>query len=126
MRFLVDANLSPRVATLLSGEGFESIHVGDVDLLTATDQAIVDYAAVNGLVIISADSDFGELLAVSRGAVRPSVVLLRSADRLTPDQQATLLAANLAAVADELKTGALVSLARGRVRVRSLPILRTE
>jgi hypothetical protein len=35
MRFLVDANLSPRVATLLSGEGFESIHFGDVDLLSA-------------------------------------------------------------------------------------------
>jgi predicted nuclease of predicted toxin-antitoxin system len=35
MRFLVDANLSSRVATLLSGEGFESIHVGDVDLLSA-------------------------------------------------------------------------------------------
>ena len=123
MRFLVDANLSPRVATFLSGEGFESIHVGDVDLLTATDQAILDYAAANGLVIISADSDFGELLAVSRGAVRPSVVLLRSADRLTPDQQAAILVANLAAVADELKTGALVSIARGRVRIRSLPIL---
>jgi len=126
MRFLVDANLSPRVATLLSGEGFESIHVRDVDLLTATDQAILDYAAANGLVIISADSDFGELLAVSRGAVRPSVVLLRSADRLTPDQQAAVLVANLAAVADELETGALVSIARGRVRIRSLPILGAE
>ena len=126
MRFLVDANLSPRVATLLSGEGFESIHVGDVDLLSATDQAILDYAAANGLVIISADSDFGELLALSRGAVRPSVVLLRSADRLTPDQQAGILAANLAAVADELKTGALASIARGRVRIRSLPILGAE
>lgn len=126
MRFLVDANLSPRVALLLNGEGFESVHVGDVDLLTATDRAILDYAAENGLVIISADSDFGELLAVSRGAIRPSVVLLRSADRLTPDQQAAILAANLAQVADELKTGALVSLARGRVRVRSLPILGAE
>jgi predicted nuclease of predicted toxin-antitoxin system len=86
----------------------------------------LDYAAANGLVIISADSDFGELLALSRGAVRPSVVLLRSADRLTPDQQAGILAANLAAVADELKTGALVSIARGRVRIRSLPILGAE
>jgi predicted nuclease of predicted toxin-antitoxin system len=126
MRFLVDANLSPRVAVLLSGEGFESIHVGDVDLLTATDQAILAYAAANELVIISADSDFGELLAVSRGAVRPSVILLRSADRLTPDQQAAILAVNLPAVADELKTGALASIARGRIRIRSLPILSAE
>lgn len=126
MRFLVDANLSPRVALLLSGEGFESIHVGDVGLLTATNQAILDYAAANGQVIVSADSDFGELLAVSRGTVRPSVVLLRSADRFTPDQQAAILAANLAAMADELKTGALASIARGRIRIRSLPILGTE
>lgn len=126
MRFLVDANLSPRVVVLLSGQGFESIHVGDVELLTATDQATLAYAAANDLVIISADSDFGELLAVSRGAVRPSVVLLRSADRLTPDQQAAVLAANLAMVADELKTGALASIARGRIRIRSLPILHAE
>ena len=126
MRFLVDANLSPRVATLLSGEGFESIHVGDVDLLSALIRPSWIMRLRNGLVIISADSDFGELLALSRGAVRPSVVLLRSADRLTPDQQAGILAANLAAVADELKTGALVSIARGRVRIRSLPILGAE
>lgn len=90
MRFLVDANLSPRVAASLSSAGFESIHVADVRLLTAADQAILDYAAANGLVIVSADTDFGELLALSRGAVRPSAVLLRSADRLTPDQQAAL------------------------------------
>jgi predicted nuclease of predicted toxin-antitoxin system len=44
MRFLVDANLSPRVAASLSSAGFDSIHVADVGLLTAADQAILDYA----------------------------------------------------------------------------------
>ena len=123
MRFLVDANLSPRVAAGLTSAGFDSVHVAEVGLLTATDQAILDYAAENGLVIVSADTDFGELLALSRGAIRPSAVLLRSADRLTPDHQAALLAANLPAATDELKAGALVTIARGRVRIRSLPIL---
>jgi predicted nuclease of predicted toxin-antitoxin system len=126
MRFLIDANLSPRVAASLSSAGFESVHVGAVGLLTAADKAILDYAAANGLVIVSADTDFGELLALSRGSVRPSAVLLRSADRLSPEQQAALLAANLPAAADELKTGALVTIARGRVRIRSLPILSAE
>jgi predicted nuclease of predicted toxin-antitoxin system len=126
MRFLIDANLPPRVAASLSSAGFESVHVGDVGLLTAADKAILDYAAANGLVIVSADTDFGELLALSRGSVRPSAVLLRSADRLSPEQQAALLAANLPAVADELKTGAVVTIARGRVRIRSLPILAAE
>ncbi|MDR0359441.1 MAG: DUF5615 family PIN-like protein [bacterium] len=122
MRLLVDANLSPRIAALLGSSGFEAVHVADVGLLAAADEAILRYAAVNELVIVSADTDFGELLAASPGAKRPSVILLRSADRLTPDQQAALLAANLPAVSDELKTGALVSIGRGRLRMRSLPV----
>jgi predicted nuclease of predicted toxin-antitoxin system len=126
VRLLIDANLSPRVAVSLASAGFEAIHVVDVGLLTAADEAILAYAAANELVIVSADTDFGELLAISRGSVRPSVVLLRSADRLTPDQQAALLVANLRAVADQLKTGALVSIARGRMRIRSLPVRPAE
>jgi predicted nuclease of predicted toxin-antitoxin system len=126
VRLLIDANLSPRVAASLASAGFDAIHVVNVGLLTAADEAILAYAAANELVIVSADTDFGELLAVSRGSVRPSVVLLRSADRLTPDQQAALLVANLPAVADQLKAGALVSIARGRMRLRSLPVRPAE
>ncbi len=102
--------------------GFDAIHVADVGLLTAADEAILEYAAASELVIVSADTDFGELLAASPGRARPSVVLLRSADHLTPSQQAALLAANLPSVTDGLETGALVSIARGRLRMRSLPI----
>jgi predicted nuclease of predicted toxin-antitoxin system len=125
VRLLIDANLSPKVAAALNENGIESLHVADVGLLTADDPAILDYAAANGFVIVSADTDFGELLATSRAAVRPSAVLLRSADRLTPGQQAAMLAANLPPVADELQAGALVTIARGRVRIRSLPIVPT-
>ena len=63
-----------------------------------------------------------ELLAASPGAKRPSVVLLRSADHLTPNEQADLLTANPPVVEDGLDTGALVSIARGRLRMRPLPI----
>jgi predicted nuclease of predicted toxin-antitoxin system len=123
VRLLIDANLSPRVAGTLNKAGLESVHVCDVGLLTAPGRSILDYAAANALVIVSADTDFGELLAASRGATRPSVVLLRSADRLTPDEQAALLAANLPAVAADLEAGAVVTIARGRMRIRSLPIV---
>jgi predicted nuclease of predicted toxin-antitoxin system len=100
----------------------ESVHVGDLGLLTASDRAILEYAAANALIIVSADSDFGELLDAARGATRHSVVRLRSADRLSSDQQAALLAANLPAV-DDLEAGAIVTIARGRMRIRSLPIV---
>ena len=94
MRFLVDANLSPKIAVALSKAGLESVHVSDAGLLTAPDRTILEYAAANDLVIVSADSDFGELLA-----------------------------ANPPAVADDLEAGAVVTIARGRMRVRPLPIV---
>ncbi len=120
MRLLIDANLAPKVAARLRAARHDAVHVADIGMLAAPDETIPAHAASSGLVIISADTDFGELLAVT-GATRPSVVLLRSADHLTPDQQATLLVANLPAVAAELDSGAAVSIARGRLRVRPLP-----
>jgi len=92
-------------------------------VVTAPDQGILDYAAANALVIISAGSDFGELLAPPCGATRPSVVLLRSASRLTCDQQPALWAANLPAVAEDLEAGSIVTVERSRMRIRSLPIV---
>jgi predicted nuclease of predicted toxin-antitoxin system len=120
---LIDANLSPRIAPRLRAEGYQTVHVADIGMLSASDESILAHAAAAGRVIVTADTDFGELLAVS-GAFRPSVVLLRSADHLTPDQQASMLAANLPAVAEELEAGAVVSMARGRLRVRPLPMRR--
>ena len=60
--------------------------------------------------------------ALSSGGVPPLVILLRSADHLPPDQQAALPAADLSAVSGELRTGALVSIARGRLRICLRPV----
>jgi len=87
LRFLVDANLSPRVAARLRLEQHDVEHVGDVGLLTAEDGPILAHAASTERVIVSADSDFATLLAVTARS-EPSLILLRSADKLTPDQQA--------------------------------------
>jgi predicted nuclease of predicted toxin-antitoxin system len=115
VRLLVDANLSPKIAAC-------SATAGTMPFTWPT-LACSAQPTRSGQVIVSADTDFGELLAVS-GATRPSVVLLRSADRLAPDQQAALLTANLPVVADEHDAGAVVSIARGRLRVRPLPVRR--
>jgi predicted nuclease of predicted toxin-antitoxin system len=50
------------------------------------------------------------------------LVLLRHLNELAPQAQARLLVATLPSVAEELAQGAVVTLARGRVRVRSLPL----
>lgn len=121
MKLLLDANLSPEVARLLKESGHDAIHVGDVGLLSAPDPEILQAAATEGQILLTADADFGALLALSSLA-SPSVVLLRSADHLRPPEQAELLAANLPRISEDLKKGAIVSLTRDRLRVRELPI----
>jgi predicted nuclease of predicted toxin-antitoxin system len=121
VRILVDANLSPRVAEVLGKAGYDATHVRDCGLLRAGDEQILVHAQLDGAVILSADTDFTAMLAL-RGLSSPSLLLLRSADHLTPDRQAELLLANLASVTAELEAGAVVTIARGRLRVRTLPI----
>ncbi|MGH3874631.1 MAG: DUF5615 family PIN-like protein [Pseudonocardiaceae bacterium] len=124
MRFLVDANLSPRVAARLGDGGYAASHVQDHGLLNADDEKILRYAFDAGRhVIISADSDFATMLALT-GMTSPSLILLRSADHLNPTEQADLLLANLPAVLQDLDSGCVVSMSRNHLRVRSLPIQR--
>ena len=82
---------------------------------------IFDLAIDEARILISADTDFGALLAV-RQELRPSVILFRGKAPHTPDRQAELLLANLLNIADDLEHGAIVSIYEHRVRIRRLPI----
>ena len=120
MKLLIDANLSPRVAAALCAAGFEAVHVGDVGLLTASDELIFDHAVDERMAVVTADSDFPMLLALRRTA-NPSVVHLRHVAELAPEDHAALLVANLP-VMPALEKGAIASLAPNRLRLRDLPI----
>lgn len=121
MKLLIDANLSPSVADGLREAGFDAVHVADLDLVTASDGEIFDRAVSDGLVVVTADSDFGMLLALRR-ATSPSVVHLRHVAELGLEEHLALLVANLPAIADDLERGAIASLSATRLAVRDLPI----
>ncbi|WP_026533770.1 DUF5615 family PIN-like protein [Arthrobacter sp. H14] len=121
MRLLLDANLSPKLVEPLTTVGYESIHVADVGLLRSSDDAIFEYAANEGYVVITADSDFPMMLAL-RHTSRPSVVLLRHITELPRHRQGELLAENLPLVEEDLHKGAIVSLSPTRLAVRDLPV----
>lgn len=122
MKLLVDQNLARRVATLLRDAGHDAVHVSERGMASADDEEILALATAEGRVVLSEDTDFGALLARAGGSA-PSFILLRSAEPLTPDQQGSLLIANLGAVEDDLAAGAVVAFSRGRIRVRRLPIV---
>jgi predicted nuclease of predicted toxin-antitoxin system len=121
VRFLVDANVSPRVAVLLAGAGHDAVAVRDVGLASAPDDKILDRALADDRVIVSHDTDFGTLLAARRLA-RPSFVLIRSSDPLAAEDVAVLILDNLDTIAEDLASGAIVTFARGRLRSRRLPL----
>ncbi len=81
MRFLLDANLSPALVEQLGQAGYTAVHVGDLELLAAADDVILDRASADGYVLITADSDFPMMLALRRAAT-PSVILLRHVNEL--------------------------------------------
>ena len=121
MNYVVDANLSPRLAALLRDAGHDAVHVRDIGLRTASDDEIIDYAISTDRIVISHDTDFGTLLAY-RELSKPSFILIRSSDPVDVDEQARLIVANLDAMSDDLETGAIAVFARGRLRIRRLPL----
>lgn len=105
----------------LRAAGEDALHVRDLGMAAAADAAIFELAALQDRVIVSADTDFGTLLAL-RSEVKPSVVLFRGATPRLPSDQVALLMANLPHLQSELAAGAVVVIEPGRLRIRLLPI----
>jgi predicted nuclease of predicted toxin-antitoxin system len=57
VNYVVDANLSPRLAEFLRDAGHDAVHVRDIGLRTASDDEIIDYAISTDRIVISHDTD---------------------------------------------------------------------
>jgi len=121
VKFLLDQNVSPALVGLLADADHIAEHVSDLGMREAPDYVVLAAARDADAALISSDTDFGELLARSN-ANEPSVILLRRQEGRRASEIASLILANLQAVADDLASGAIVVLDDDRVRVRSLPL----
>lgn len=75
MTFIIDAQLPPALAQLITAAGHEGIHVEEIDLRDADDSAIWHHALALNAAIITKDEDFASRVASGRDC--PVIVWLR-------------------------------------------------
>mgnify|MGYP003621764705 CR=1 FL=1 len=124
MKLLLDQGLPRSAASLLRSQGIDAVHTGEIGLATADDPTLIRFGQQQERVIVTLDSDFHALLALS-GASKPSVIRLRI-EGLLAEPLVSLLQAILTERGDELDRGALMTVQPRRIRIRYLPIIRTE
>ena len=97
----------------LEAAGHDAVWVGDWNF-NPDDATILETAQRELRVLITLDKDFGEL-AVAFG--QPHCGIIRLVD-IHPRDQASACESILARHGDELVAGAIVTMARGRIRLR--------
>jgi predicted nuclease of predicted toxin-antitoxin system len=120
MKFLADMGISPRTVEWLRTRSYDAMHLIEEGLERAIDAQILIKARSEERILLTVDLDFGYLLAVS-GAQLPSVILFRLSDE-SPKSINQRLAEVLDQCAQDLETGAIVSVNDNAFRVRQLPI----
>jgi predicted nuclease of predicted toxin-antitoxin system len=120
MKILVDMNLSPGWVEFLAGAGIEAIHWSSAGAHDAPDRDVMQWAAERDYTLLTADLDFGTILAAQRRS-RPSVVQVR-AENLAASVVGDIVVSAMQLARAEIDRGAIVSIDPTRSRVRLLPL----
>lgn len=92
VKFWLDAQLSPLLASWLSTElGLDAVALRDINLRDADDQTIFRQARQPGVVILTKDRDFTELVA--RHGAPPQIVWITCGNTSNARMRAVLTAA---------------------------------
>ena len=120
MKLLIDMNLPPRLASLITGKGIESTHWYTIGAPDATDTEIMSYARENNYIVLTCDLDFSAILSTTHGQ-KPSVIQIRIHD-IDTEQIANLITATVLHNEGEIKEGAVISIDAKKARLRILPL----
>jgi predicted nuclease of predicted toxin-antitoxin system len=117
---LLDQGLPRSAASLLRDEGWDVLHTGDIGLSRSTDRQILEFARNEQRVIITLDSDFHTILALTNAST-PSVIRIRLEGLRGPDL-ALLIKKIWPRVEPQVKKGAMVTVTESGIRIRNIPV----
>lgn len=121
MKLLLDQGIPKSTKNLLVEIGIDSIHTSDINLATATDSQIIEFAKGQNRTIVTLDADFHSILA-RQGLDQPSVIRIRI-EYLKSNQMAQLIAELVTKHSPALHRGAAVSVSKLRTAIHYLPIV---
>jgi predicted nuclease of predicted toxin-antitoxin system len=124
LRLLADVHISPLTVATLRSHGYDIVRTTDLLPATAADVEILELATAEGKVVLTQDLDFSMLVALSNYGL-PSLITLRLS-AAKPDVVAQKLLDVLPTVETELTEGAAVTISDNSVRIRKLPIRRSD
>ncbi|MFV1968416.1 MAG: DUF5615 family PIN-like protein [Pirellulaceae bacterium] len=121
MKFLLDQGLPRSTVRHLQDMGLKAEHVGSLGLATATDETILAEGRDRDAVVVTLDSDFHALLALSN-ASSPSVIRIRI-QGLKGEDVARVIQQVIEATESDLVVGSAVTVAKRRLALRRLPLV---
>jgi len=115
--FLIDEDLSRKLAPKLCALGLQAEDVRDLSLAATADDVILEYAIAQRRTVVTADVQFANAIDTA-DPQHPGAVLVRYPNEVSVRRVNEELAAVLASLAADDLTGQLVVLEPGGVRTR--------
>jgi len=119
-KFLVDENLSPKLATSLRDLGYKASAVREVSLKGQSDEKIIEFARSNDWIVITADLGFGEVFCFNT-AGKVSFIILRSPRQSTKSYQKIIEFLHIRGVLKEDLKQTLIVASHTTIRRRTIP-----
>lgn len=112
--------ISESVALWLKNMGHDAIHLNEENLYSLQDKFILEKAMNENRIILTADMDFGQLLALNKPQ-QASVIQFRVSD-FTPANIRDKLKLLFEKFSDQLDRDFIITIEDNRIRFRKLPI----
>jgi predicted nuclease of predicted toxin-antitoxin system len=111
--------ISSRVAAWLKNQGHDAVHLNDEHLFHLPDKLIIEKAITEDRIILTADMDFGQLLALNKFR-QASIIQFRVSDfTANIENKLNLLFEKFS---DQFDEDFLITVEDNRIRYRKLPI----